>query len=84
MCKKLLYPNVPVLTKIENSSPVEVDIAASSVGGEAIALPLACRPKCRIRKILRFLALLRLFYALEWTKYWFETPFELYIQEGAN
>ena len=40
--------------QIENSSPVEVDIAASSVGGRAIALPLACRPKCRIRKIPRF------------------------------
>ena len=40
--------------QIENSSPVKVDIAAISVGGGAIAIPLACRPKCRIRKILRF------------------------------
>ena len=30
--------------------------------------PLACRPKCRIRKNTTFLALLRLFYVLEWIK----------------
>ena len=29
---------------IDNSSPVKVDIAASSMGWGAIALPLACRP----------------------------------------
>ena len=40
--------------QIENSSPVKVDIAVSSVGRGAIALPLACQPKCRIRKIPRF------------------------------
>ena len=40
--------------QIENSSPVEVDIAASSMGGGAIALPLATPPKCRIRKLPRF------------------------------
>ena len=39
--------------QIEISSPVKVDIAATSVGGD-IALPLACRPKCRVRKIPRF------------------------------
>ena len=39
--------------QIENSNPVVVDIAASSVAGGAIAHSLACRPKC-IRKIPRF------------------------------
>ena len=41
MHKKLVYPNVPVLTicQIKNSNPVVVDIAASSVTGGGLLPP---------------------------------------------
>ena len=31
----------------------------------------------------RFLAFLRLFFVLEWTKKWFKASFETYIQDGG-
>ena len=51
----------------QNFSPLVVDTAASSVARRAGEGELTCRPIC-IRKKITFLALLRLFYALESTK----------------
>ena len=61
-----------VILKIWNVA-LRVGITFSSVGGGgggggAIDPPLACQPNCRIRKNDTFLALLRLVFALEWTK----------------
>ena len=65
MCKKLVFPNVPVLTncQIKNSGPLVVDVAASSIaresgGGAGMSTKLH-------KKNTSFFALLRLFYALK-------------------
>ena len=48
-CKRL-----SVILKLWNVV-LRVRVTLSSVGGGGIDPPLACQPKCRIRKILRFL-----------------------------
>ena len=52
-------------------------------GGGAIAPPIGMSTKMQNEKNTTSLALLRLFYALEWTKQWFKTFFEAYIQVGG-
>ena len=53
-------------------------------GGGAKPPQLACRPKCRIRKIPRFLALLRLSVALDWTKNGLKHSLKRLFRGGAN
>ena len=59
-------------------------IVISSVargGGTGVYTPpIGMSTKMQNEKNDAFLALLRLFYALEWTKYWFKTSFETLIQ----
>ena len=67
-----------VILKIWNVV-LQVRVTFSSVGrggGGGKASPLACQPKCRIKKNNRFLALLRLVFALESTKKRFKASFE--------
>ena len=64
-CKRL-----SVILKLWNVV-LRVRVTLSRVGGGGggvIDPPLAFQPKCRIKNNNTFLALLRLFFALEWTK----------------
>ena len=63
-------------------SDVSSSVAKGGGGGGGYILPIGLSIKMKNNENVTFLALLRLFFALEWTKKWFKTSFETYIQRG--
>ena len=74
--------NPTVIQGVSPSSCKMTNIDRSSVARGAIASPIGLSTKTQNRENTTFLALLRLLFVLEWTKKWFKTSFEAYIQGG--
>ena len=71
------------LLQIDLPYQYHTEVVSSSIARGGYSPPIGMSTKMQIEKNTTFLALLRLFYALEWTKQKFKTSFETYIQGGG-